>query len=177
MINEAYISKIENIVDRVKNAIFEIIIKDIQITGNDDDIAAIMEVQDETGTIKALLVGEREEEFTKIINSLKIYNKYRIRGDVSILNDELINGKTLVIKAIDKCINYDKCIKLVSECAKIIPEVKYVGWDIAITENGASLIEGNCYPGIYQIKPSFVTEKCGLVPIYEDAMKIKIDKI
>ena len=73
--------------------------------------------------------------------------------------------------------NYDKCIKLVSECAKIIPEVKYVGWDIAITENGASLIEGNCYPGIYQIKPSFVTEKCGLVPIYEDAMKIKIDKI
>ena len=73
--------------------------------------------------------------------------------------------------------NYDKCIKLVSECVKIIPEVKYVGWDVAITENGASLIEGNCYPGIYQIKPSFVTEKCGLVKTYEDAMKIKIDKI
>lgn len=102
MTNETYISKIGNIVGKVKNATFEVIIKDIQITENDDDIAAIMEVQDETGTIKALLVGEREKEFTKIINSLKIDNKYRIRGDVSILNDELISGKTLVIKAIDK---------------------------------------------------------------------------
>ena len=71
----------------------------------------------------------------------------------------------------------NKCIKLVSECAKIIPEVKYVGWDVAITENGASLIEGNCYPGIYQIKPSFINKKCGLVKTYEDAMKIRIDKI
>ena len=73
--------------------------------------------------------------------------------------------------------NYEKAIEMVSECAKIVPEMKYVGWDVAITKNGASLIEGNCYPGIYQIKPSFVTEKCGLVKAYEDAMKIKIDKI
>ena len=73
--------------------------------------------------------------------------------------------------------NYEKAIEMVSECAKIVPEMKYVGWDVAITKNGASLIEGNCYPGIYQIKPSFVDEKCGLVNIYEDAMKIKIDKI
>ena len=73
--------------------------------------------------------------------------------------------------------NYEQAIEIVSECAKIVPEMKYVGWDVAITKNGASLIEGNCYPGIYQIKPSFVTEKCGLVKTYEDAMKIKIDKI
>ena len=73
--------------------------------------------------------------------------------------------------------NYEKCIKMVRECAKIIPEVKYVGCDVAITKNGASLIEGNCYPGIYQIKPSFINKKCGLVKTYEDAMKIRIDKI
>lgn len=73
--------------------------------------------------------------------------------------------------------NFDKCIKLVNECAKVVPDVKYVGWDVAITKSGVSLIEGNCYPGIYQIKPSFVSKKCGLVPIYEDAMKIRIDKI
>lgn len=73
--------------------------------------------------------------------------------------------------------NFDKCINMVCECVKIVPDVKYVGWDVAITKNGVSLIEGNCYPGIYQIKPSFVSKKCGLVPIYEDAMKIRIDKI
>lgn len=73
--------------------------------------------------------------------------------------------------------NYDKAIKLVSLCASIIKEVKYVGWDVAILEDGVSLIEGNWYPGIYQIKPSLTTDKKGLVSTYEHAMKIKIDKL
>lgn len=101
MLESNYISKIGNVVDKVKNATFEVIIKDIQITETDNDIAAIMEVQDETGTMKALLVGEYEEEFTKVVNSLKIGSKYHIRANVSMLDDELISGKTLVIKAID----------------------------------------------------------------------------
>ena len=73
--------------------------------------------------------------------------------------------------------NYDKVVKLVKECAKMIKEVKYVGWDIAIMDEDVCLIEGNCYPGIYQIKPSFLSEKEGLVNVYEHAMKIKIDKL
>ena len=73
--------------------------------------------------------------------------------------------------------NYDKVVKLVKECAKEIKEVKYVGWDVAIRDNDVCLIEGNCYPGIYQIKPSFLSVKEGLVKIYEHAMKIKIDKL
>lgn len=73
--------------------------------------------------------------------------------------------------------NYDKAIDLVKECAKKVPEVKYVGWDVAITDSDAVVIEGNCFPGVYQIKPSFVKEKVGLIPIFEKAMKIKIDKL
>lgn len=73
--------------------------------------------------------------------------------------------------------NYDKAIELVKDCARIIKEVKYVGWDIAILDNDVCLIEGNCYPGIYQIKPSFLKVKKGLVEKYEHAMKIKIDKL
>ena len=73
--------------------------------------------------------------------------------------------------------NYEMAINLVKECAKKVPEVKYVGWDVAIRENDAVLIEGNCFPGVYQIKPSFVSEKVGLVPVFEKAMKIKIDEL
>lgn len=72
---------------------------------------------------------------------------------------------------------YNKAIDLVKECSKICSEIKYVGWDIAILEDDVCLIEGNCYPGIYQIKPSFLNEKKGLVSNYEHAMKIKIDKL
>lgn len=100
MVNE-YISKIGNVVDKVKNATFEVKINDIKIIGNNNDIAVIMKVQDKTGTIKALLVGEREE-LIDIMNNLKTGNEYRIRGNISILDDELISGKTLVIKAIEQ---------------------------------------------------------------------------
>lgn len=73
--------------------------------------------------------------------------------------------------------NYDKVINMIYQCAEIIKEVKYVGWDVAILDNDVCLIEGNCYPGIYQIKPSFLEDKKGLVEKYEQAMKIKIDKL
>ena len=73
--------------------------------------------------------------------------------------------------------NYGKAIDLVKKCAKEISEVKYVGWDVAITDKDAVIIEGNCFPGVYQIKPSFVSEKVGLIPAFEEAMKIKINKL
>ena len=32
------------------------------------------------------------------------------------------------------------------EAALVVPEVRYVGWDIAITDNGPVIMEGNEYP-------------------------------
>jgi len=68
---------------------------------------------------------------------------------------------------------YDEAVQMVKEAAKVIPDVKYVGWDVAITEFGAVLIEGNSFPGVYQIKPSFTHHKNGLIPKYKKVMKIK----
>lgn len=46
----------------------------------------------------------------------------------------------------------DKAIKLVKEAARLVPEMRYVGWDVAITKKGAAIIEGNNYPsfGLHQ---------------------------
>ena len=41
---------------------------------------------------------------------------------------------------------FDEAKKMVVEAASRIPELRYVGWDIAITEKGPSLIEGNVFP-------------------------------
>ena len=54
---------------------------------------------------------------------------------------------------------FNEAVELVKECAKIIPEVAYVGWDVAISENGPVIVEGNCFPGVYQVKPSLVDKK------------------
>lgn len=67
-----------------------------------------------------------------------------------------------------------ECIELVKKAALTIPEIGYIGWDVAITDDGPVIIEGNSYPGIFQIKAS-LGNKTGLVPKYEEIMKIKLN--
>lgn len=41
---------------------------------------------------------------------------------------------------------FEEIKAMVSDAAKLIPELKYVGWDVAVTPEGPALIEGNLYP-------------------------------
>ena len=38
---------------------------------------------------------------------------------------------------------WDDVLQLVKEAAYVVPEVAYVGWDVALTKDGPVLIEGN----------------------------------
>lgn len=67
---------------------------------------------------------------------------------------------------------FEEACKLVCEAAKEIPEIKYIGWDVAISKNGPVIIEGNSFPGVFQIKPSF-KKNMGLIPKYQKYMDIK----
>ncbi len=55
--------------------------------------------------------------------------------------------------------------ELVIKAAKRIPELGYVGWDVAITPNGPVFVEGNQHPGhdILQMPPH-VPDKIGMLP-------------
>lgn len=46
----------------------------------------------------------------------------------------------------------DKALELAKSAAKLVPEMRWIGWDVAITEDGAAIIEGNNYPsfGLHQ---------------------------
>ena len=68
--------------------------------------------------------------------------------------------------------NFDKAVEYVKTLAKVEPHVRYVGWDIAITENGVDVIEGNEYSGVFQMKPSISHKKEGLLPLYKKYMDI-----
>lgn len=48
---------------------------------------------------------------------------------------------------------WEETVALLNEACKRVPEVRYIGWDIAITPDGPVLIEGNTTPGYkyYQI--------------------------
>lgn len=42
---------------------------------------------------------------------------------------------------------YHEAIELVKKAALVVPQIRYVGWDVAICEDGPVLIEGNTIPG------------------------------
>ena len=68
---------------------------------------------------------------------------------------------------------FKEAVEMVKEAAKVVPEIGYIGWDVAISENGPVIVEGNCFPGVFQLKPSLSAEKKeGIIPKYNRVMKI-----
>lgn len=66
---------------------------------------------------------------------------------------------------------YKEAVSLAKKAAKVVDEVRYVGWDIAITKKGPTIIEGNEYPGhdIYQLPPHR-TNNIGVLPKFEESL-------
>lgn len=68
---------------------------------------------------------------------------------------------------------WNEAKEMIKKSALIVPQVRLVGWDVAITEKGPVLIEGNQFPGhdIYQLPPH-TPDKIGMLPIFEAVEKL-----
>jgi len=64
---------------------------------------------------------------------------------------------------------------MVTRAAKLSPHVRYIGWDVAITTNGPTLVEGNQFPGhdIYQVAEKMKEGQLGVLPEFEKALSDK----
>ena len=60
--------------------------------------------------------------------------------------------------------NWNILIHEVKDAAKALPQCRFIGWDVAITESGIELIEGNHNPGLYTM------ESIGKPYSYRDAI-------
>ena len=47
---------------------------------------------------------------------------------------------------------WNEVLSICNDAAKKIPKCQYIGWDVAITENGPLLIEGNHMPDLDMIE-------------------------
>lgn len=65
---------------------------------------------------------------------------------------------------------FAEAVELVSNAAQRIPEIPYVGWDVAITPDAPVLIEGNYNTGVFQAKPSASGLRTGLLPRYREVI-------
>ena len=62
--------------------------------------------------------------------------------------------------------NWNKAIETVIKAAEKIPQCRFIGWDVAFTDKGVELIEGNHNPGL------FTLESLGTPGAYADIMAI-----
>ncbi len=65
---------------------------------------------------------------------------------------------------------FDEVLGFVDKIARVVPQIPYVGWDIAITPEGPVVIEGNYNTGVFQAKPSVSGLRTGLLPRYRQAI-------
>ncbi|MFV0374600.1 sugar-transfer associated ATP-grasp domain-containing protein [Microbacterium sp.] len=65
---------------------------------------------------------------------------------------------------------YDRVVAVTEELARRTPEAPYVGWDLAITDDGPVVIEGNHNSSVFQPKPSASGVRTGLLPVYQAAV-------
>lgn len=58
-----------------------------------------------------------------------------------------------------------EAVELCKKASLVVPEIRYVGWDVAITENGPVIIEGNnyCAHDFWQLPPH-TPDKIGIIP-------------
>lgn len=64
---------------------------------------------------------------------------------------------------------YKEAVQLAVQLSAVIPQIGMAGWDVAISEKGPVLIEGNELPGydIYQSKIHLNEKKEGLKPVFD----------
>ena len=62
---------------------------------------------------------------------------------------------------------WNDVIKLVKKAGLVVEGVGYVGWDIAITDNGPILIEGNVSPGSLVLQTPYAREHKGMKYVAE----------
>ena len=67
---------------------------------------------------------------------------------------------------------YNEIEPLIKKIALVVPSIRYVGWDLVVTENGINVIEGNQFPGVFQVKPSISGIKTGELEKYRKYMDI-----
>lgn len=58
-----------------------------------------------------------------------------------------------------------EAVQMCLKAAKVVPQIRYVGWDVAVTPNGPAIIEGNTYNAhdFWQLPPH-TPDKIGMLP-------------
>lgn len=111
--SDSFISSIDGIAGAVKGVTLDVYFTSKKIYELEGTMFVVFDMYDSnsTGKMKALLVGNRDKDFTSLVDSIKINDdvRYRVSGNVSIPDDvefpfmnELNNNKLFCIYALQR---------------------------------------------------------------------------
>jgi hypothetical protein len=72
-----------------------------------------------------------------------------------------VTGKAIVGFRVPR---YAEIIETLEAASQIVPQIRFVGWDVAVLRDGVAIVEGNWATGGFQMKPSLTGVKTGLMP-------------
>lgn len=107
---DAFLSRIEGIIGNVKNVAFEGTFSNMHVYELQKGIIALFDFSDKTGTIPALIVGNRNKKFKDFLENLIMKHTYKVRGNVCKIEEDdeqlpfskdLLNKSILAITAVD----------------------------------------------------------------------------
>ena len=101
----------------------------------------------ETGRVEGTAVNIKAEQFTKHPTT----------------NIELLGFQIPLWKEVKE---------LVTNAAKEIPQLKLIGWDVAIAKDGPCLIEANQFPGHDLYSMIKTPNNIGMVKVFDNAIKV-----
>lgn len=87
---DTFISKIGSLVGEVKNVILDVGFANKKVYELDNNaMFVLLDIFDNTGKMPALLVGNRDADFQTLVQNIRLGLKYRIAGNVSMIDDSL----------------------------------------------------------------------------------------
>ncbi len=86
---DSFVSQIHGLVGRTKNVTLDVNIASKRICELEDTMFVFLDILDNTGNMSAVLVGNRNVDFRTLVQDIKLGLKYRIAGNVSLIDDSL----------------------------------------------------------------------------------------
>lgn len=104
-----------------------------------------------------------------VIDDDGVIRKPVLDKDNRVYDSHPMTGSKIVGFAIPR---FNEIIDLCKKLAKVTPELGLVGFDIAVTDTGLDVVEGNQFPGydIYQSKEQLLPSRKGIKKKFDDAI-------
>jgi hypothetical protein len=147
----------------------------------------LVSIMDDSGEVHIVFRAMRLGAGGGVVDNFNSGGMFVLVGEDGTISSDAINKETTIftshpdtgVRFVDTKIPfYTESVEMVRYAASKIPKLRYVGWDVAVTNDGPLLIEVNQHPGhdILQSKVYLRDNDKGVLPVFKKAINGELKK-